>query len=279
MKNNPFRMFIVCFGFSLCLTAPVFLGIAGESPKAELPAKKNRGRTFDLGKGVKLELVAIEAGSFIMGDDRGDAEEQPAHKVTIGKPFYLGKFEVTQEQWEAVLDVNPSRFKDAKLPVDRVSFEDCRAFVEKLNAQFAGAEVSFGIPSEAEWEYACRAGDTGQFCFGGDEKKLGDFGWFEDNAAGRTHPVGEKNPNAWGLYDMHGNVWEWTADWYDDAYYRESPELNPTGPKNGVSRVLRGGSWSDPAIYCRPAYRFCLPPWFRVHCYGLRVICRETGNR
>jgi formylglycine-generating enzyme required for sulfatase activity len=276
MTKKSFFAKTVLFGVIFCFIVPAVFGVAGERPEAEA---KNKEIGFELGGGVKLEVVAIEAGSFTMGDDRGEAEDRPAHKVTISKPFYIGKFEVTQEQWEAIMGVSPSRFKGAKLPVDRVSFEDCQAFVKKLNEKYSDANVSFGIPTEAEWEYACRAGTLGRFGSGDDAKKFVDYGWFEDNADGRTHPVGEKKPNTWGLYDMHGNVWEWTADWYDGAYYRESPKMDPTGPQTGVSRVLRGGSWSDPAFYCRPAYRFCLPPWFRVHCYGLRVICRDNNGR
>ncbi len=230
--------------------------------------------SFDLGRGVKMDFVLIPSGSFMMGDKKGDEEEKPVHKVTISKPFYLGKFEVTQEQWRAVMGANPSHFKGAKNPVDRVSWEACEAFIKKLNENFARSSVTFALPSEAEWEYACRAGSTTRYSFGDREADLAKYGWFEGNAGGKTHPVGQKKPNAWGLYDMHGNVWQWCGDCYDADYYKKSPAADPTGPTAVTSRVLRGGSWSDPAPYCRSSYRYCLPPWFCVYCYGVRVLCR-----
>ncbi|MFZ1936389.1 MAG: formylglycine-generating enzyme family protein [Thermoguttaceae bacterium] len=238
------------------------------------PFEDKKEISFDLGRGIKMGFVLIRPGSFMMGDEKGDADEKPVHKVTISKPFYLGKFEVTQEQWQAVMGSNPSHFRGAKNPVDRVSWEACQAFIKKLNAKFAPAQVTFGLPTEAEWEYACRAGSTSQYGFGDRESKLAEYGWFADNAGGATHPVGQKKPNAWGLYDMHGNVWEWCADWYDGDYYKKSPAIDPTGPTAVTSRVLRGGSWSDPSPYCRSSYRYCLPPWFCVYCYGVRVMCR-----
>jgi formylglycine-generating enzyme required for sulfatase activity len=218
-------------------------------------------------------MVPIEASSFTMGDDRGESEEKPPHKITISKPFLMGKFEITQEQWEAVMGGNSSRFKGARNPVDRVSWEDCQAFVKKLNEKFADSKTTFSLPSEAQWEYACRAGTATPYSFGDKPADLDEYAWFEDNAGGKTHPVGEKKPNAWGLYDMYGNVWEWTADRFDGNYYKISDANDPAGPADGVAYSLRGGSWSDSAFYCRSTYRFCLPPWFRVHCYGLRVIC------
>jgi formylglycine-generating enzyme required for sulfatase activity len=235
----------------------------------DAPQKKTI--SFDLGGGIKMDLVLIRPGSFRMGDKKGDPEERPVHKVTISKPFYLGKFEVTQEQWNAVMGKNRSHFRGAKLPVERISWEDCQTFVKKLNDKFADSDITFSLPTEAQWEYACRAGTSTRYSFGDDEAKLGEYAWFEDNADGKTHPVGEKTPNAWGLYDMYGNVWEWCADWYEGNYYELSPACDPIGPTTGSHRILRGGSWSDGPIYCRSAYRSCLPPWFCVYCYGFRV--------
>ena len=144
--------------------------------------------------------------------------------MTITKPFYLGKYEVTQEQWEAVMGSNPSHFKGPKNPVEQVSWDDCQQFLVKLNAKSGGQGSKFVLPTEAQWEYACRAGSTGKFCFGDDEKQLGEYAWYEANSGDKTHPVGEKKPNTFGLHDMHGNVWEWCQDWYGE-YGAEAVEI------------------------------------------------------
>jgi formylglycine-generating enzyme required for sulfatase activity len=203
----------------------------------------------NLGGGVKLDLVLIPTGSFTMGDDH----EKPAHKVTITKPFYLGKYEVTQEQWEAVMGNNPSHFKGPKKPVEQVSWEDCQKFLGKLNAKVGSGASKFQLPSEAQWEYACRAGSTGKFCFGDDEKQLDEHAWYGENSGNKTHSVGEKKPNAWGLYDMHGNVWEWCQDWY--GAYRAEAVDDPSGDTTGAYRVARGGGWRSVGRICQSAIR------------------------
>jgi formylglycine-generating enzyme required for sulfatase activity len=238
--------------------------------------------TLDLGKGVKLELVRIPAGEFMMGSPDADKAasdvEKPRHRVRISKPFYLGKYMVTQEQWEAVMGNHPSNFQGPKNPVEQVSWDDCQQFLGKLNARFSRQpqaplpdEGKFRLPSEAQWEYACRAGSTTQFYFGDDEKQLGQYAWYGENSGRKTHPVGEKKPNAWGLYDMHGNVWEWCQDWHDGGYYAKSPADDPTGPATGSDRVIRGGSWSLVAALCRSSCRFFYPPGFRFSRVGFRV--------
>ncbi len=181
--------------------------------------------------------------------------EKPQHRVRITKPFYLGKYLVTQEQWQAVMGNNPSEFKGPKNPVERVSWDDCQKFLEKLNAKIGTQRGKFVLPTEAQWEYACRAGSTTRYCFGDDESGLGEYAWYYANSEKKTHPVGEKKPNAWGLYDMHGNVQESCQDWYDDGYYAKSPTDDPTGPAMDTDHVLRGGSWRRPASDCRSASR------------------------
>jgi formylglycine-generating enzyme required for sulfatase activity len=248
---------------------------------AALPWPK--AHVFHLGGGVKMELVLIPAGSFTMGDDT----EEPAHKVTITKSFYMGKYEVTQAQWEAVMGQNPSRyrkFKKVNNPVEQVSWEACQAFLKKLDEKFGKFAVKFRLPTEAQWEYACRAGSTSKYSFGDQGSDLGEYGWFEGNSLvvgfGRCpHPVGEKKPNAWGLYDMHGNVSEWCADWYDGGYYKESPPDDPSGPSSGSSRVVRGGSSGDFALDCHSAFRFCLWPASEIYICGLRVVCVVDSSR
>ena len=248
-----------------------------------------------------MEFVLIPAGRFQMGCSQTEAEQAyrkfsvvfkdaklewftdavPAHEVSITKPFYLGKYEVTQGQWEAVMGSNPSNFKGANLPVERVSWEDCQEFIRKLNAK---GEGEYRLPSEAEWEYACRAGTTGEYAGSLDgmgwyyensgERRLSDENWPKESDTNkcRTHPVGQKSPNAWGIYDMHGNVWEWCQDWYDEKYYGKSPGSDPTGPSGGTSRVIRGGGWNDAAPGCRSAYRTRLTPDARNYLLGFRLV-------
>lgn len=223
--------------------------------------------TVDLGKGVKMDLVMVPAGSFTMGSSDGLDDEKPAHKVTISKPFYLGKYEVTQAQWQAVMGSTPSQFKGAGLPVESVSWNDCQEFLEKLQAK--SPVLKFSLPTEAQWEYACRAGGRGKFTFGDKEDGLGDYAWYDKNADRKTHDAGGKKPNKWGLYDMHGNVWEWCADWH--GAYATGAQKDPTGPSSGVGRVLRGGSWITRQAHCRSAVRDRLRLDNRYNYNGFRV--------
>ena len=202
-----------------------------------------------------MEFVLIPAGRFPMGSSEEEEgaydDEQPQHMVWISRPFYLGKHPVTQAQWEAVMGSNPSEFRGADRPVEMVSWAAAHEFIEKLNAR--EARRGYRLPTEAEWEYACRAGSTAAYCFGDDAGELEDYAWWRDNSGEETHPVGLKRPNAWGLHDMHGNVWEWVQDWY--GRYDANPATNPQGPETGEYRVLRGGSWSRSSRLCRSAFR------------------------
>ena len=227
---------------------------------------------MNLGRGVKLEMVLIPAGEFLMGSPDADKNaydwEKPQHRVRITKPFFLGKYPVTQEQWEAVMGGNPSHFKGPQNPVERVSWDDCQEFLEKSNSlPSKGGE--FQLPTEAQWEYACRAGSKTRCCFGDNESGLGEYAWYDKNSGKKTHPVGEKKPNAWGLYDMHGNVWEWCADWFDG--YDAKAADDPAGPRTGSNRVGRGGSWDAPAGRCVSAYRYDRRPGNRYSYLGLRL--------
>ena len=166
------------------------------------------------------------------------------HEVTITKPFYMGKYVVTQEQYEAIMGNNPSHFKGAQNPVEMVSWDDAQAFCQKLSKK-SGKTVR--LPTEAEWEYACRAGTSTKYYSGDSEEDLKRVAWYEANSNDTTHPVGQKEPNKFGLYDMHGNVWQWCQDWYGD--YTANEVADPQGPAQGASRVLRGGSWyHDPWV-------------------------------
>lgn len=219
----------------------------------------------DLGAGVRIELAFIPAGDFRMGSDDGQADEFPVRRVVIPRGFLIGKFEVTQAQWKAVMGSNPSAFTgDETLPVERVSWEDCREFIRRLNEQTGGG---WRLPTESEWEYACRAGINAEF--GGDVETVG---WSRANSGLRPHPVGEKSPNRWGLYDTHGNVWEWCDDWYDPSSYGRTNGTERVGPKSGVFRVSRGGSWYDDASLSRSANRNGTKPTARSVTLGLRLV-------
>ena len=223
-----------------------------------------------------MEFVLIPAGTFMMGspdsDPDADDNEKPAHQVTLSQDFYLGKYPVTQAQWEAMMGANPSEFKGAARPVETVSWDDVQAFMQKLNER--GGADHYRLPTEAQWEYACRAGSSTRYHFGDDAAQLGDYAWYHDNSGGQTHPVGQKQPNAWGLYDMHGNVWEWVQDWYGD--YTVAPVTDPIGPTSGAVRVIRGGSWGDAALYARSAVRFRFHPGDRFDNLGFR--CLSSGG-
>ena len=241
----------------------VFFTVTGTAYcETKEPPKK---LAVDLGGGVKLEMVLIPAGSFTMGDER----DKSAPKVTITKPFYLGKYEVTQEQWEAVMGSNPSHFKGPKNPVEQVSWDNCQQFLAKLNAKSGGQGGKFVLPTEAQWEYACRAGSAGKFCFGDDDRQLGEYAWYGPNSDGKTHPAGEKKPNAWGLYDMHGNVYEWCQDWH--GAYGAGAVNDPTGPTTGSARVFRGGGFLYGCWICQSAPRFSNVPGARSRNLGWRV--------
>ena len=226
---------------------------------------------IDIGEGLKIELVRVPAGSFTMGWDKGDALEKPAHKVTIAHPFYLGKCEVTNEQWRAVTGDEVAAARDAKRPVVKISWVNCQEFLRKLRNKAPGG-LRCRLPTEAEWEYACRAGGTARFCFGDDEASLEKYGWLVDNAESRTHPVGQKKPNKFGLHDMHGNVWEWCRDVKHDDY-KGAPADGSARTDGGADapRAWRGGSYNDSASQCRSTIRTGRHPKDRSPVCGFRV--------
>ncbi len=223
---------------------------AGEAA-APLPAET----TVEI-NGVAMAFVLIPAGSFAMGASEyvGDGDESPVHRVTISRPYYLGKYEVTQAQWQAAMGENPSHVRGPQLPVESVTWHDCQRFLGRL-AEKTGR--TFALPTEAQWEYACRAGTTTSWSFGADDTLAGDHAWFRANSGGVTHPVGTKAPNAWGLYDMHGNVGEWCADYYLKHAYADGDVTDPQQARAAPdsSPVWRGGAWGDGTDYLRSSYR------------------------
>jgi formylglycine-generating enzyme required for sulfatase activity len=214
------------------------------------------------------KFVRISAGEFMMGSTNGDEDEKPAHRVRISQGFEMGKYKVTQAQWEAVMGKNPSHFKGPDLPVETVSWDDAQAFIKQLNER--DSKYQYRLPTEAEWEYAARARSTGDYA--GDLEAMA---WYGNNSENKTHPVGQKQPNAWGLYDMHGNVWEWVQDWYGGGYYAQSPGTDPRGPTSGSYRVNRGGGWGGTARYCRSADRHGNALGNRNGTLGFRLV--STG--
>jgi formylglycine-generating enzyme required for sulfatase activity len=214
---------------------------------------------------IGMTFVRIPSGTFTMGSRASDAEshERPPHTVTISRPFYLATTEVTQSQWKAVMGSNPSRFIGDGLPVEQVSWFDAQEFIRKLNAR--EATTRYRLPTEAEWEYACRAGATGDE--GGDR---GSTAWYDPNSGGSTHPVGRQQANAWGLYDMLGNVYEWCEDW--KGTYPSVEVTDPRGPSEGPGRVIRGGSWLVHSNRTRAEFRDVLPPDERRDDVGFRIV-------
>ena len=330
----------------LMITAPFVLGadipaslwdnhesVADYAKRVNLPPTK----TLDLGNNVKLELVLIPAGKFIMGTPEaekpivgqvmagfsggivflailfllirawrkghrpqfslalmlvmmivasvgvwggvrwhealkhlGDREdEHPAHEITLTEPFYMGKFDVTQEQYQQVTGTNPSRFKGKDNPVETVSWDDTQDFCKKLIVQ---TKQSIRLPTEAEWEYSCRAGTRTTYHSGNSEADLDRVAWYRSNSNNKTHQVGQKEANAFELYDMHGNVLQWCQDIYGKYYYGKSEAENPQGPSQGAVRLLRGGSWDISPMYCRSALRFGNDPVNRIGDGGFRVV-------
>ena len=202
---------------------------------------------------------------------RGDDETQ--HKVKISRGFWLAETETTQELWKAVMRDNSSYFKGNDLPVENVSWNDCQEFIEKLNSK-SGKGLHFQLPSEAHWEYACRAGTRGAYNVSG--ASLDSLAWYYGNSDSNTHKVGTKSPNAWGLYDMLGNVWEWCSDWY--GAYPSGDATDPTGPQNGSGRVARGGGWDDAFGVCRSAYRDGNSPADRLDILGFRLELTDASK-
>jgi formylglycine-generating enzyme required for sulfatase activity len=259
--------------------------VGGQPPKAVAPFDSATARRrqeqwaahlrvpLEVTNSTGMRLVLIPPGEFMMGPAVGDSgafsDEQPQHKVRITSPYYLGATEVTREQYERVTGKKPSRFLgDLRLPVEQVSWEDAVDFCHKLSAKEGD---TYRLPTEAEWEYACRAGTTTPWNCGAAEFELAAHAWYQENSDGQTHPAGLKKPNAWGLHDMHGSVSEWCLDWYDAGYYLASPTEDPAGPAAGSDRVSRGGSWLSVRWACRSASRSRHAPTTPDHYRGFRV--------
>ena len=244
-------------------------GLTGEVLEGAQPESRNR--LIQVGN-VQFEMVYVEGGTFRMGatEEQGeDAEdwEKPVHRVTLSS-YLIGKHEVTQALWEAVMESNPSYNKQGgDYPVEWVSWDDCQEFIQKLNARTG---MKFRLPTEAEWEYAARGGNRSKgYKYAGSDN-LDEVGWYGGNSDYHTYPVGQKKANELGLYDMSGNVCEWCQDWW--GKYKDEAQMNPTGPQFGGNRVLRGGSYWNIARRCRVSYRGISGPGDRYGNFGLRLV-------
>ncbi|RKY30134.1 MAG: formylglycine-generating enzyme family protein [Candidatus Omnitrophota bacterium] len=227
-------------------------------------------RKFDFVNTIGMKFRLIPTGPFMMGSENGQTDERPVHKVTITKTFYIGIYPVTQAEYEAIMGTNSSEFRGNIIPVGLVTWYEAKEFCRRLSEKEGR---TYRLPTEAEWEYACRAGTTTEYYWG--DSIDGRYAWYNDNSARQIHPVGQKLPNAWGLYDMLGNVYEWCEDWYDRDYYSRSPRTDPAGPSWGLFRVLRGGSWSTYADYIRGGSRLSNDPSERYFNVGFRVVVDE----
>ncbi len=229
----------------------------------------------EISNAIGMKLVLLPAGEFLMGSPHDDPDarmdEKPQHLVQISQPFFLSVTLATQAQYHQVMGDNPSRFQgDPQRPVERVSWEDAVEFCHRLSEQEG---QTYRLPTEAQWEYACRADTTTRYSFGDDPAELGDHAWYGANSSATTHPVARKKPNPWGFFDLLGNVAEWCADGYSVDAYARSSEKDPTGPDSAALRVLRGGCWRDHQTdRFRSAARLALPPTFRFDYRGFRVV-------
>jgi len=232
--------------------------------------KTGETRTIVLPGGAEMEMIWCGPGSFMMGSDeseKGRFDDECRHEVVIRRGFWLGKYEVTQDQWYSVMRDNRAKFIGNDKPEDSVSWQDCQRFIQRVNAAIGGGAR---LPTEAEWEYACRSGSDSPFSGGAD---VDDVAWFAGNSFGQSEIVGQKAPNAWGFYDMHGNVLEWCSDWYSKLGSEKA--VDPRGPMHGSFRVLRGGCWFFLGRDCRSAYRLRRDPETRNCLYGFRLALTE----
>ncbi len=246
---------------------PISTGVVG----------KNYTETYG---GLNLEMVWIPGGTFQMGSNDGESIEKPVHKVELDG-FWIGKYEITQAQWIAIMGTSIAQQRDKlsssrslqgvglNYPMYYISWYEAMEFCEELSKKTGR---KYNLPSEAQWEYACRGGSTNKFCFGDYDSKLGDYAWYDSNSNNQAHPVGQKKPNAWGLYDMHGNIWEWCLDYYGENYYSKGPNKNPVNLNPSSCKMLRGGFYLLPPSFCSSFARIRSEPGARGGDTGFRVV-------
>ncbi len=252
-----------------------------DAPPAPSAGVTNQSTPLGPVTSAQAEMVPIPGGRFIMGE-KEEIDATP-HELAIS-PFLMDKYPVTQAQFQKIMGTNPSRWKVEQNPVEQIRWSDAVKFCNQ-RSELEGLKPCYDLPTwvcnfeaegyrlptEAEWEYACRAGTTTAYHFGDSPTKLGDYAWYEKNSGGHPRPVGQKKPNPWGLYDMNGNVWQWCHDLYKVDYYQESPKEDPRGPKTGETRVVRGGAFRFSEETCRPAYRYNENPGYADVCFGYDI--------
>jgi len=266
MFSSPKRRFLRIISVLMIFACMVaFSGCTEEAPK-ELPENYSNS--------LGMEFVLIPAGEFEMGTPSYEGKlldfDSPVHTVTISKPFYMSRYEVTQKEWTEVMGYNPSTFKGDDLPVDSVLLSEVENFIVKVNLKEGSSK--YRLPSEAEWEYACRAGTTTKFSFGDENLDLMEYGWSGYDSNETSHPVGLKEPNPWGLYDMNGNVWELTRDSWHDSYEGAPSDGSAWVAENSALLVGRGGSWNDGPNLCTSSFRGSNSADSRVSCLGFRLV-------
>jgi len=252
------------------------LGVLGCSREPSGPASAQTN-SFSAPPKVGLipltNMVLIKAGTF----------RRLKHSVTISRDYWIGKYEVTQAEYAGLMGKNPSHFKDKPdAPVEKTSYFDAMAYCSALTQRERQAGrlppgYEYRLPTEAEWEYACRAGTTNQFSFGDTATDADQYAWTLENSAGSPHPVGQKRPNPWGLHDVHGNVWEWCLDWF--SVYPATDTTDPSGPAQGKMKVFRGGGWNNDALFARTANRFMMAPTNGIHFVGFRATLSQTRDQ
>jgi formylglycine-generating enzyme required for sulfatase activity len=259
--------------------------VTAEVKPAANPAapEASRSQTVpnELTNSIGMKFRLIQPGTFMMGSPAswwGGRGDERQHQVTLTKQYSIGIYPVTQSKYQRIMGSNPSYFKGDRHPVEQVSWEDATEFIKKLNglSEERTAGRFYRLPTESEWEYACRAGSRRAYCFGDGEARLGEYAWYKSNSGNGTQEVGQKAANAWGLYDMHGNVWEWCSDWKGD--YPSGTVRDPKGPSTGSFRVSRGGSWGLEAALCRSAFRNGCGPSFRNGLLGFRLALSSLGT-
>ena len=267
------------------ITVFVLLGTLALLQSCERKEPKETSEETKTGTETETEtttkMVLLPAGTFIMGEE--SEVDSPPHEVSVSS-FHIDAYLVTQEEYEKLMHDNPSRWKGSNNPVEQVRWSDAVRFCN-ARSEAEGLQPCYDLttwkcdfnangyrlPTEAEWEYACRAGTKTSYFFGNDASKLKDYAWYDKNSGGKPHPVGEKNPNPWGLYDMSGNVWAWCNDFYKVDYYTESPKEDPRGPETGETKIVRGGAWKFSAESCRSGYRYNEDPGYADVCFGYDI--------